>query len=188
MPLLQREEHEISPSANDDAISIAEAEEYARSVARQLPYINVAILRLQELAGSDCRGPLASLLANPVIPRVIGFDPPIQFLHVDDAVSALSWAALHERAGLYNVASDGMLRWSEVIRGVGHRQGLPILPISFSLLAPVVEPMVERLGIPFVPAAILDLLRYGMALDIAKIIEAGWNPKADQTRCLAALA
>jgi len=187
MPLLQREEHELSPSADERATSIADAEEYARSVARKLPYVNVAILRLQEVVGGDCRGPLGSLLARPLVPRVIGFDPPVQFVHVDDAVDALAWAAKGERAGLYNVASDGLLRWGEAIRSVGH-QSLPFLPISLSLLEPLLEPVFDRLDVPFVSSSIFALLRYGMAVDIAKIQTAGWHPKADQSRCMAALA
>lgn len=187
MPLLQREEHGLSASADERATSVADAEEYARSVARKLPYVNVAILRLQEIAGGDCRGPLSALLARPVVPRAIGFDPPVQFLHVDDAVDALMWAAGNERAGLYNVASDGLLRWDEAIRSVGHR-ALPVLPFSLSLLEPLLEPVFDRLDVPFVSSSIFALLRYGMAVDTAKILEAGWRPKADQARCMASLA
>ena len=109
MPLLQREEHSVSPTASDRGTSIAEAEKYARDLANRLPHVNVAIMRLQELAGRDCRGPLATLLARPFVPQIPGFDPVIQLLHVDDAVSALSWAADVELAGLYNVSSSNML-------------------------------------------------------------------------------
>jgi UDP-glucose 4-epimerase len=183
MPLLQREGHANHPRANDRGASIAEAEDYARSLAKRLPHVNVAIMRLQELAGGDCRGPLATLLARPLVPRILGFDPAVQLLHVDDAVGALAWAAGVELAGLYNVASAGMLRWSEAVAATGHRS-IPILPVSVSLF----EPLLERLEIPFVPASMFELLRYGQAIDIEKIAHAGWAPENDQRECLAALA
>ena len=183
MPLLQREDYPVSPAANDRGASIAEAEQYARSLAKRLPHVNVAIMRLQELAGRDCRGPLATLLARPLVPRIPGFDSPIQLLHVDDAVSALSWAADVELAGLYNISSAGMLRWSEAIAATGHRS-FPILPISVTPL----EPLLERLKIPFVSSSMFDLLRYGQAIDIEKVAHAGWSPMNDQLGCLATLA
>lgn len=183
MPLLQREDHSVSSAATDRGASIAEAEEYARSLAKRLPHVNVAILRLQELAGRDCRGPLATLLARPLVPWIPGFDSAIQLLHVVDAVSALAWAAVVELAGLYNVSSASMLRWSEAVRATGHR-GFPILPIS----VPPLEPLFERLEIPFVSSSMFDLLRYGQAIDIEKIACAGWSPKMDQLECLETLA
>ena len=182
MPLLQREEHSVSPTASDRGTSIAEAEKYARNLANRLPHVNVAIMRLQELAGRDCRGPLATLLARPFVPQIPGFDPVIQLLHVDDAVSALSWAADVELAGLYNVSSSNMLRWSEAIEATGHRS-FPIIPVS---LIPI-EPLLEKLSIPFVSSSMLDLLRYGHAIDIEKISHAGWSPENDQMDCLATL-
>jgi UDP-glucose 4-epimerase len=183
MPLLQREDSSVFPAAHERGGTIAEAEEYARSLAKRLPHVNVAIMRLQELAGSECHGPLAAILARPLVPRMLGFDPAIQLLHVDDAVSALAWAAVVELAGLHNVSSAGMLRWGEAVEAAGHRS-LPIVPISASLF----EPLLERMGIPFVPASMFDLLRYGQAIDIEKIIHAGWTPEKDQLNCLASLA
>ncbi len=183
MPLLQREDYSVSAADHARGSSIAEAEEYARSLAKRLPHVNVAIMRLQELAGRECRGPLSTILARPLVPRMLGFDPAIQLLHADDAVSALSWAANVELAGVYNVSSAGMLRLGEAVEAVGHRS-VPILPISASLF----EPLLEKMGIPFVPASMFDLLRYGQAIDTEKIIHAGWTPVNDQLDCLASLA
>jgi UDP-glucose 4-epimerase len=182
MPLLQREDYSDSPVANDRGASIAEAEDYARSLAKRMPHVNVAIMRLQELAGADCRGPLATLLARPLVPRILGFDPAIQLLHADDAVRALSWAAEVELAGLYNVSSAEMVRLSEAVEATKHRS-FPILPISFS----PVESILARLEIPFVPSSMFDLLSYGQAIDIEKIARAGWAPNNDQLACLSTL-
>lgn len=182
MPLLHKEAESSARLASALGASIAEAEAYARSLAIRLPHVNVAILRLQEIAGRDVRGPVATLLARNLVPRMLGFDSPIQLLHVEDAANALSWAATVELAGIYNVSSQGMLRWAEAIAGTGHRS-FPILPISFS----AIESLLERLEIPFVPSALFDLLRYGQAVDIEKMRCAGWSPTYDQGECLATL-
>jgi UDP-glucose 4-epimerase len=182
MPLLQREDHTLLLGKGDRAASIGEAEDYARSLAKRMPHVNVAILRLQELVGREYFGPLASLLSRPLVPQVVGFDPAVQFLHIDDAVDAIAWAAEVELAGLYNVASKGLIRWSEAIRATGHF-GLPVLPWSL----PPVDLMLESLGLPFVPGPLLQILRFGHAIDTAKLARAGWSARFDQAHCLISL-
>jgi len=182
MPLLHREDRSVLPGRTDRAASIAEAEEYARSLAKRLPHVNVAILRLQELVGREVVGPLATLLARPLVPNVVGFDPAVQFLHVDDAVDAIAWAAEVELAGVFNVASEGLLRWSEAIREMGHFS-LPILPWSL----PGVDVLLERIGLPFVQRGLLDILRFGHAIDTMKLARAGWSAEYDQIRSLVSL-
>jgi UDP-glucose 4-epimerase len=179
MPLMHREDRSVLPGQSDRAASIAEAEDYARSLAKRLPHVNVAILRLQELIGRDVFGPLSTLLARPLVPNVVGFDPAVQFLHVDDAIDAIAWATEVELSGLYNVASDGLVRWSEAIRATGHFS-LPVLPWSL----PPLDFALERLGLPFVPAALLDVLRFGHAIDTSKLAAAGWSAQHDQTDAL----
>lgn len=180
---LMQSEREIQPPPEDPlAVSIAEAEDYARDVARRMPNLNVAILRLQHLVGGGARGPVAKLLAANLVPTPIGFDPPIQLLHLEDAASAITFAARLELAGLYNVASAGLIHWHDAVRATGHGT-FPVLPVSAAML----EPMLKRLGIPFAPAELLDLLRYGHVVDTAKIEGAGWRPEYDQKKCLKAI-
>jgi UDP-glucose 4-epimerase len=181
-PLVQRERQELPREEETLAASIAEAEDYARDVALRLPHVNVAILRLQQLVGPELRGPLARLLARDPVPAPIGFDPGIQLLHIDDAASAIAFAARNELAGIFNVASAGMMHWQDAVRATGHER-FPVLPLSIALL----EPVLDRLGVPFVPAELLDLLRFGHVVDTAKIERAGWKPQFDQRRCLSML-
>ncbi len=181
-PLLQRESQELPRGEETLAASLAEAERYARDLAHRMPHVNVAILRLQQLVGVGTRGPLAALLARPGVPTPIGFDPAIQLLHLEDAASAMAFAARRELAGVYNVASKGLLHWHDAIRATGHAR-LPFLPMSVAML----EPLLERIGLPFVPAALLDLLRFGHVVDTAKLEREGWAPAYDQLDCLSLL-
>lgn len=162
--------------------SIAEAEDYARETAIRLPHVNVAILRLQQLAGHGVGGALARLLARDPVPSPAGFDPAIQLLHVEDAVDAIRHAIARELAGIYNVASAGLIRFEDAVRIAG-RSTLPLLPFG---VAPV-EPLFARLGIPFVPAELAALLRSGHAIDTAKLERTGWRPRFDQRECVVAV-
>ena len=180
--LLQTERSIHSIEHETLASSIAEAEEYARDVALRRPHLNVAILRLQHLVGRNTQSPLARLFAQDRIPVPIGFDPAIQLLHIDDAASAIVFATRSELAGLYNVASEGLIHWRDAIR-VSGRQAISVPPASVAML----EPLLRRFQIPFVPADLLELLRFGHAVDTQKIRRAGWSPEYDQHRCLSSV-
>ena len=180
--LLHGEHAALAPEAASVGASILEAEDYAREAAHRLPHVDVAVLRLQQLAGPDVAGPLARLLARDPIPAPAGFDPAIQLLHAEDALDAIVHAALRELAGVYNVASAGLIRLSDAIRLIGHAPR-PLLPIGVAWA----EPLCERLGLPILPAELAPLLRHGHALDARKLERTGWRPRFDQAECVAAI-
>jgi len=180
--LLQGEEQETRHEGDAAARSLVEAEDYARDVALRNTHISVCILRLQQLIGPGVRGPLAAMISQSLVPTLLGFDPPIQFLHMEDAASAAAFAAIHELPGVYNVASSGMIHWHEALR-VSNRRAIPVLPMGTRF----VEPILQKLKIPFVPAQLRNLLRFGHALDTRKLERAGWRPSFDQRRCLSGL-
>jgi nucleoside-diphosphate-sugar epimerase len=181
-PLFQTEDQKLPHEMPVHASSIAEAEDYARDLAYRLPHVNVAILRLQQLVGEDVRGPLASVLARTPIPTPIGFDPTFQLLHLEDAWSATAFAAKSELAGIYNVASAGWIHLEDAIRYMGC-SSFPVLPTSVAVL----EPVLAWLRVPFLPAELVDLLRFGHTVETRKIERAGWHPRFDQEGCLAVL-
>jgi UDP-glucose 4-epimerase len=181
-PLLYREEGPVDTAEGTLAASILEAEDYARDVAVRCPHLNVAILRLQQLIGEGIHSPISALLGQPILPSVVGFDAGLQLLSIEDAVRALVFAAKAELAGIYNVASVGMIRMSDVAREL-NRFAFPVLPMEFPLLAS----LARRVGAPHVPKGMLDLLCFGNAVDTAKLLAAGFDPKYDQAACLATL-
>ena len=72
------------------------------------------------------RGPLCDIsttfsnaLRLPVVPEIFGFDPRLQFTHEDDVTGALMHATLKDVPGIYNIAGDGAMPWSEVCTIVG---------------------------------------------------------------------
>jgi UDP-glucose 4-epimerase len=178
-PLLHREDGATDATEGSISASLVEAEEYVRDVAARCGHLNVAILRLQQLVGEGVRSPISEVLCQPVLPSVIGFDAALQLLSIEDATRAVVFAAKVELAGVYNVASAGMIRMSEVARELD-RPSVPVLPLEagpFSGLA-------RRVGVPHVPSGMLGTLRFGHAVDTSKIAAAGFTPEYDQSACL----
>jgi UDP-glucose 4-epimerase len=102
-----------------------EIEGYLRSFARRRPDVDVSILRFANLLGGRVDSAFLSLFSLPVVPRILGYDPRLQFCHEDDAVAVLVKAITEDHPGTYNVAGAGMLYLSQCIRLAG-RAPLPV--------------------------------------------------------------
>lgn len=149
--------------------SLLEVEGYVRDFAVDNPHVAVAMLRFSNVLGPELSTPLSRLLELPVVPSIFGFDPRFQFVHEDDVVRAVLFVLQHELAGVYNVAGDGLLPWSEVAAIAGKRTwALP--PIGQGLVAG----LLGRFGVD-IPPEIADLLRYGRGLDSARLKRAGFD-------------
>jgi UDP-glucose 4-epimerase len=107
------------------AKDVAEVEGYVRGFARRRPDVRVTLLRMANVIGPDVNSPLATYFRLPVIPTVLGHDARLQFLHDRDLLAVLRHATLHETAGTYNVAGDGILMLSQAVR----RLQRPTLPL-----------------------------------------------------------
>ena len=59
------------------------------------------------------------MFASMLVPAVLGADPLVQLIHVDDVVDAARLAAHAVWDGTFNVAGDGVLPLSTVIKLVG---------------------------------------------------------------------
>lgn len=180
-PLLNSEDSELVSDEDLLNSTLAEAEEYAVDVACQSPHLNVSILRLQEIVGSEMRGPLSSHFDQAIVPYVLGHDPVLQFLHVEDAIDAVTFAADLELAGIYNVASRGVIRLEEFLRFLEKRT-IPVLPLESGLLGS----LAGSIGLPYLPDHLLPHMRFGHAIDTGKIEAAGYKPRADQLDCASA--
>ena len=98
------------------AKDVYEVEGYVRGFARRRPDVDVTTIRAANVIGPHVVSPITSYFRLPVIPRVLGFDPRMQFLHEDDLLDVLRHAAVSDVAGTFNVAGDGMLMLSQAIR------------------------------------------------------------------------
>jgi UDP-glucose 4-epimerase len=150
--------------------SLVEVEGYLRDFAEDNPHVCVSLLRMSNVLGPDISTPLSTALELPLVPSIFGFDPRLQFVHEDDVLRAVLFALDHDLPGIYNVAGDGLLPWSEVAAICGKRMA-PISPYFTELAA---MPL-RRLGICDLPSETLELLRHGRGVDTRKIKRAGFT-------------
>lgn len=150
--------------------SLEAVEGYVSDFAADNPHVNVALLRFSNVVGAEIETPLTRLLQLPLVPRLAGFDPRFQFIHERDVVRALLFAFDHHLRGVYNVAGDEQIPWSEVTRLCG-RHGVPFLPYGTQLLA---APL-RALKIMNLPEEYETLLKYGRGVDNSKFKDAGFD-------------
>ncbi len=101
------------------AKDVYEIEGYVRGFARRRPDVDVTMIRAANVIGPHVSSPLTSYFRLPVIPRVLGFDPRLQFLHEDDLMRVLTHAATRAVPGTFNVAGDGLLTLAQAVRRLG---------------------------------------------------------------------
>jgi UDP-glucose 4-epimerase len=150
--------------------SLLEVEGYLSDFADDHPDVVVSRLRFSNVLGPDLDTPLSRALRLPVVPEIFGFDPRLQFTHQDDVLGALCYTALNDVPGIFNVAGDGTLVWSDVCRIVGRRR-VPITPVGTGLAAGALR----RLGIVELPLEVQSLLRYGRGVDNRRFQAAGYR-------------
>ena len=149
--------------------SLEAVEGYVRDFAEDNPHVNVTLLRFSNVLGPDIVTSFSKALELPVVPSIFGYDPRLQFVHEDDVIRSILFVLDRHLPGIYNVAGDGLLPWSEVVNICGKRT-VPLPPIGTSFAA---LPL-RRLGVQL-PDELLDLLRYGRGIDNRRLKRAGFT-------------
>jgi UDP-glucose 4-epimerase len=153
-----------------DAIEI---ESYVRGLARRRPDMIVTTLRLASLLGAHVDSSIARLLSLPVVPRPMGYDARLQFLHPDDAVRALIRATELDVSGTYNVAAPDLVTLSQALAVVGR----PWIPVPGPVTGPAAA-IGRQSRILDLSADQLAALTYGRGMDTSRFTrEAGFVPE-----------
>lgn len=165
-------EDDADPSPTSGfARSVVDTEAAAAALAGRRGDITVAVLRLAPTFRPTAEDPLSRYLHMPVVPTLLGFDPRLHLLHEDDAVSAVLAAVDGTANGTYNVASDGPMYLSRLLR-LGRRVAQP-LPRSALAVA---RNALGRGGLRL-PEPVALLLEHGMVLDTGAMkIRLGFTP------------
>ncbi|HEY9291473.1 MAG TPA: NAD-dependent epimerase/dehydratase family protein [Microlunatus sp.] len=150
-----------------------EIESYVGGLARRRPDLIVTTLRLANLMGARVDSSITRYLSLPLVPRPMGFEARLQFLHPTDAVRALLLAVDRELPGTFNVAAPDLITLSQALAVVG-RPGLPVPGSATAVLAAIGR-----------QARILDLsadqiaaLTYGRGMDTTRFrAVAGFVPE-----------
>jgi UDP-glucose 4-epimerase len=128
--------------------------------AKQAPGNVVTVLRTAPILGPTVRSYLATYLSRHVVPTILGFDPLWQLLHEADAVAALKLAVDRDAPGIFNIAGDGVLPLSTLIKLAG-RITVP-LPRS---IANTVVGALWLAQLAEAPSSMLDYLQYACVAD-----------------------
>lgn len=127
----------------------------------------VTIARLATVLAPSVTHYLARFLGRPVVPMHAGYDPLLQFLDLGDAADALSSMLRRPTGGVFNVAPDGVLPLSSVLR-LGRRVPLPLPhPLAFTCAR-----LLWRAQLMDVPPRFLDYFRYPWNADGARARQA----------------
>jgi len=74
----------------------------------------ITILRSCPVIGPNAANSVATMMLKPVILRIAGYDPPMQFVHEDDLVEIMTRFLSQKREGTFNIAGEGEMRYSEI--------------------------------------------------------------------------
>jgi UDP-glucose 4-epimerase len=161
--------------------SLEAVEGYVRDFAEDNPHVNVALMRFSNVIGAEIETPLTRLLKLPAVPSMFGFDPRFQFVHEHDVIRSILFAFDHDLPGVFNVAGDGLLPWSEVAKLCGKRT-VALPPIGTGLLT---SPL-RTVGVADVPDEYLGLLKYGRGVDNRRLKEYGFRYQFTSTEAIEA--
>jgi UDP-glucose 4-epimerase len=152
---------------------IGELESYFENHSRRHPDTTVMMLRYQPSLLASLESPLTRYLSQPLVPIPMGYDPLLQFVHAEDAVGALEAAVLRPVPGAVNVAGEGSVSLVRLLRLLG-RSALPVpAPLFRASLGAG-----ARLGMTRLPPEAVAWLRYGVTIDVTRLIEeVGFRPR-----------
>ena len=154
---------------------LVEIEAFCNGFRGQNPDITLTVLRFPGIVGPQADTRPTRFLGSPVSPVLMGFDPLMQVIHEDDVVGALVLCRHGRRAGVFNVAAEGVLPLSKLRRLAGKHA-----PPVFHLAAYWGNPILAAFKFPVnrLWPVDLDYLRYPWVGDLAKMRHVlGFSPR-----------
>ena len=152
---------------------VAEIENLFGTFARRHDDVACSMLRYQPSIGPTGSRQIPQYLSLPVVPTYLGFDPRIQVIHERDALDALVAAVRRPVRGPVNVAAEGTIGLTRMIR----MGGRPTLPIPSPLFGGATG-AAKRLGLLDFSPDFQRLLRYGRGVDTSRLAgEVGFRPR-----------
>jgi len=138
----------------------AEQEKLAREFTQAHPDRALVVLRPCALIGPHINNPTGDSLKQALLVYLRNEQPPLQFIHEDDAVAAFLLAASSEIEGVFNVAPDDQMTYPELARLV-HKK---LLRLPFRVLCALAA-VGRFLRLSPVGPKTLNFIRYPMVLD-----------------------
>lgn len=155
---------------------------YASSFFWRHPELETVILRPVHIVGDVHNAP-SNYLRLGRIPTLMGYDPMIQLIHIEDVVEAMVTALKPGIRGIYNIAGPGELPLSELIKVLGKRR----LPVPEPVARPLFN-MMWRARLTNFPTPELDHIKYVCMVDDSRARQnLGYRPRLTLDETIAAL-
>ena len=152
---------------------VAEIENYFEAYSRRRPRVVCTMLRYQPAIGPSLDTQITRYLSMAVPPTYFGYDPRLQFVHEEDTLEALVAAIRRPVRGAVNVAGEGTIGLTRMVRLAGR----PTAPMPAPLFGAAAA-AARRAGGPTFSDDFQRLLRYGRAVDITRLVEeVGFRPR-----------
>jgi UDP-glucose 4-epimerase len=156
---------------------VAEIENYFETFSRRRPHVVCTMLRYQPAIGPTLDTQITRYLSLPVVPTYLGFDPRIQLVHEEDGLDALLAAVRRPVRGAVNVACEGTIGLTRMIRLAGR----PTLPLPSPVFGPAVAAGKRGRLVDF-SEDFQRLLRFGRGADTTRLVEeVGFRPRFSTT-------
>lgn len=99
----------------------AAAELKLRTFAMNNPSSRVTILRGCTVMAPQCENFVTDVFFRLASVRVLGADPQMQFIHLDDLLDAFELCLLKPACGVFNITGEGTVAYSEIASIAGRR-------------------------------------------------------------------
>lgn len=150
---------------------LTEMERFVSETAGRHTDISYTVLRFAPIFGPEVANPISRYLGLRIVPTLLGYDPRLQLTHERDAVAALEHALDARVPGTFNIAGDGQMYLSRVLR-LGRRIPKPLPGKMYNSAMRALS----RLNIT-VPSHVQALLKYGRVVDTTRMkTELGFIP------------
>lgn len=177
----ERRLYSAYPYARNKAI----VDEMFQSFLRYHPEMDVFWIRGAIVLGPNTRNIVSYVAESPFtlglfMFSVRSYDPPMQFISEYDMTEILYRAVLENWRGVANVAGDGVIKYSELIKLIGKKK----LVLPAWVLYPVCELLWRCRAIKF-PSSLIDLIRFPWVADTSRLKEVyGYHPRDSSMNAL----
>lgn len=145
--------------------------------------VRTTILRPVNVIGKHVRNTICSLLRSGVCPKIMGFDPLMQFIDEKDIARAIILTLDQNHSGAFNVTGEGVIPYSHAIM---HAQAVAV-PIP-PFVTPGVVRVIDELGGFGFPPYLMDFLKYPTVVsDEAFRSLFGYQPRVKTVQSLKSL-
>ena len=133
--------------------------------ADRAPDVAAAVLRCCPAVGPTADNFIVRAFLKPFLVKVRGADPPMQLIHEDDLIGCMKRCVLGEASGVYNLAGEGAVLWSEMAAMLGRRLVSLPAPLLYGATQAAWRLRLQRDS----PASGLNFIRYPWVASTDKI-------------------